>query len=81
MAHVIARQPRGRRGVPEGGSNSSENLILLCPNHHREIYDRPIHLTLLTYGEETSLNFIAQVQAIPIGAPGGPSTKTPHRWR
>jgi hypothetical protein len=41
MAHVIARQPKGRRGVPGGGSNAYENLILLCPNHHTEIDKAP----------------------------------------
>ncbi len=41
MAHVIARQPKGRRGVPGGGSNSYDNLILLCPTHHTEIDKAP----------------------------------------
>lgn len=41
MAHIIAQQPTGRRGVPAGGSNSYDNLILLCPNHHREIDKAP----------------------------------------
>ena len=41
MAHIIARQPKGRRGVPSGGSNAYENLILLCPNHHTEIDKAP----------------------------------------
>jgi hypothetical protein len=41
MAHVIARKPRGRRGIPGGGSNSYENLILLCPTHHTEIDKAP----------------------------------------
>ncbi len=41
MAHIIARQPKGRRGVPGGGSNAYDNLILLCPNHHTEIDKAP----------------------------------------
>lgn len=41
MAHIIARQPDGRRGVEGGGSNAYENLILLCPNHHTEIDKAP----------------------------------------
>lgn len=41
MAHIIARQPKGPRGLPDGGSNSYENLILLCPNHHTEIDKAP----------------------------------------
>lgn len=41
MAHIIARQPKGRRGVEGGGSNAYDNLILLCPNHHTEIDKTP----------------------------------------
>ncbi len=41
MAHIIARQPKGRRGVPTGGSNAYDNLILLCPTHHTEIDKAP----------------------------------------
>jgi 5-methylcytosine-specific restriction endonuclease McrA len=41
MAHIIARQPTGRRGVPGGGSNAYENLILLCPTNHTEIDKAP----------------------------------------
>ena len=41
MAHIIARQPTGRRGVPGGGSNAYDNLILLCPTHHTEIDKAP----------------------------------------
>ncbi|MDA8002504.1 MAG: HNH endonuclease [Alphaproteobacteria bacterium] len=37
MAHIIARSPRGPRGRSGGGSNSYDNLILLCPNCHKEI--------------------------------------------
>jgi hypothetical protein len=41
MAHVIARQPKGRRGIAGGGSNAYENLILLCPTHHTEVDKAP----------------------------------------
>ena len=41
MAHIIARQPQGRRGVPGGGANSYDNLLLLCPTHHTEIDKAP----------------------------------------
>ncbi|CAJ2376585.1 MAG: conserved hypothetical protein [Arenicellales bacterium IbO2] len=37
MAHIIAKSPDGPRGDLGGGSNSYDNLILLCPNHHKEI--------------------------------------------
>lgn len=41
MAHVIAKQPSGPRGVAMGGDDTYENLILLCPNHHAEIDKAP----------------------------------------
>jgi hypothetical protein len=41
MAHVIARKPGGPRGEPAGGDDTYANLILLCPNHHREIDKAP----------------------------------------
>lgn len=37
MAHIIARSEQGPRGIAEGGSDSYENLILLCPTCHRHI--------------------------------------------
>ncbi|WP_299298546.1 hypothetical protein [uncultured Tateyamaria sp.] len=42
MAHQIAQKPGGPRGVPGGGSDTYENLILLCPTHHTEIDKAPI---------------------------------------
>jgi hypothetical protein len=41
MAHVIASSPAGPRGVPDGGDNTYENLILLCPTHHTEVDKAP----------------------------------------
>lgn len=41
MAHVIARKPDGPRGVPGGGDDTYENLILLCPTCHRLIDKAP----------------------------------------
>lgn len=41
MAHVIARQPGGPRGRVEGGSDSYQNLVLLCPSCHRMIDKAP----------------------------------------
>ena len=41
MAHVVAKQPRGPRGRAEGGSDSYQNLILLCPSCHRKIDKAP----------------------------------------
>lgn len=41
MAHVIASKPSGPRGVEAGGSDSYENLLLLCPTCHRMIDKAP----------------------------------------
>lgn len=41
MAHIIARQPDGPRGMSIGGSNEYGNLILLCPTCHRKIDKSP----------------------------------------
>ncbi len=41
MAHVIAKQPDGPRGLPEGGDDTYDNLILLCPTHHTEVDKAP----------------------------------------
>jgi hypothetical protein len=41
MAHVIARKPDGPRGQADGGEDTYENLILLCPTHHTEIDKAP----------------------------------------
>jgi len=41
MAHVVARRPGGPRGVKEGGADTYENLILLCPTCHRRIDKAP----------------------------------------
>ena len=41
MAHIIARSEGGPRGVSGGGSDSYDNLILLCPTCHRHIDKSP----------------------------------------
>lgn len=41
MAHVIAQSATGPRGDGTGGDDTYENLILLCPTHHREIDKAP----------------------------------------
>ncbi len=41
MAHVIAKKPNGPRGISTGGTDTYENLILLCPTHHTEIDKGP----------------------------------------
>ncbi len=41
MAHIIARKPGGPRGVPEGGADTYDNLILLCPACHRTVDKAP----------------------------------------
>jgi hypothetical protein len=52
MAHIIARSPMGPRGADLGGSDSYENLILLCPTHHTLVDKAPEHFpaeTLLAW--------------------------------
>lgn len=41
MAHIIARKEGGPRGIIGGGSNSYDNLILLCPTCHTEADEAP----------------------------------------
>jgi hypothetical protein len=41
MAHVIPRSPGGPRGTGVAGSDKYENLILLCPTHHRLVDKAP----------------------------------------
>ena len=41
MAHIIAKSAKGPRGAGAGGSDSYENLILLCPTCHRHIDKSP----------------------------------------
>jgi hypothetical protein len=41
MAHVIARSEHGPRGKSGGGSDTYENLILLCPTHHTMVDRAP----------------------------------------
>lgn len=41
MAHIIAKQPSGPRGIEQGGSDTYENLILLCPTCHRKVDKAP----------------------------------------
>jgi hypothetical protein len=41
MAHIIAHSKRGPRGDGVGGEDFYDNLILLCPTHHREVDKSP----------------------------------------
>lgn len=41
MAHVIGRKPSAKRSRPEGGEDIYDNLILLCPTHHKHIDKAP----------------------------------------
>lgn len=42
MAHAIARSDIGPRGGTCAGSNSYENLVLLCPTHHTLVDKAPM---------------------------------------
>jgi len=48
MAHIIAKSTSGARGNEKlaSNSNSYENLILLCANHHTEVDQNPGHYTV-----------------------------------
>lgn len=41
MAHVIGSKPTAARGTPQGGEDTYDNLILLCPTHHTHIDKAP----------------------------------------
>lgn len=41
MAHVIAKSSGGPRGVSGGGTDTYDNLILLCPTCHRKVDKSP----------------------------------------
>lgn len=41
MAHIIAKSPSSARGIPSGGNNTYDNLILLCPTHHTLVDKAP----------------------------------------
>lgn len=53
MAHIVAKMPSGPRGREQGGDDTYENLILLCPTHHTEIDKSPEG----TYTVETILSW------------------------
>ena len=41
MAHVIGNKPSAARATPDGGADTYDNLILLCPTHHTHIDQAP----------------------------------------
>lgn len=41
MAHIIAKSGSGPRGDGSGGSDTYENLVLLCPTHHTLVDHAP----------------------------------------
>ncbi len=48
IAHIAAASPDGPRGnapVPLDQRDAPDNLILLCPNHHREVDNNPDRYT------------------------------------
>jgi hypothetical protein len=57
-AHIVARSPNGPRG--EGprpaGIDGYDNLILLCPNDHKVIDDRPTEFTVASLTERKRLH-------------------------
>ncbi|WP_197409519.1 HNH endonuclease [Erythrobacter sp. YT30] len=59
QAHIIARQAGGPRGQAGGGSDSYDNLVLLCPTCHTRIDKSPEG----TYSVETLLDWKKQHEA------------------
>ena len=59
QAHIVARQAGGPRGQTGGGSDSYDNLVLLCPTCHTRIDKSPEG----TYPVETLLGWKAQHEA------------------
>jgi hypothetical protein len=45
-AHIAPRSPRGPRGEGVIGADLAANYLLLCPNHHRVVDERPDIYTL-----------------------------------
>lgn len=46
MAHVVARNSAGPRGDDLDGPDTYENLVLLCPTHHRMVDAAPRKFTV-----------------------------------
>ena len=72
MAHVIAKKPTGPRGLPEGGEDSYNNLILLCPTHHRKIDKSPEG----TFTKDVLLEWKKNHEANVAAALASPTFKT-----
>lgn len=58
MAHIIAHAPGGPRGRIGGGSDTYDNLILLCPTCHRHVDKSPAG----TFTEEQLLDWKRQAE-------------------
>jgi hypothetical protein len=67
MAHVIAREPLGPRGIPNGGSDEYQNLILLCPTCHRKVDKAPQAYpeTLLLSWKESHEKWVSEALSAP----------------
>src|SRR5688572_22788416 len=53
-AHIVGRESRGPRGesaLPLAERDNYENLILLCPAHHKIIDDHPEEFTIAVLSE------------------------------
>ena len=68
MAHMIAKRPRGPRGIGTGGADSYDNLILLCPTHHKTVDQSPDNfpaILLQDWKKRHEIN-IAEALASPV---------------
>ena len=94
-AHIVAKSPSGPRGhepKPEGGVNSYENFLILCPTHHTivdgdpDIYTKQA-LVDMKHAHETRLRLEQSVsQSWLVGGMvvelyGSPPVPQGNRWR
>lgn len=69
MAHVIARNIGGPRTDGQGGDDSYDNLILLCPTDHRTIDKAPLGTfseELLHSWKKDHENWISSLTSAPV---------------
>ncbi len=64
MAHIIGNKPTATRGIPEGGANTYDNLILLCPTHHTHIDKAPEGTYTVDMLHEWKKNHEAKISSV-----------------
>jgi hypothetical protein len=64
MAHIIGSKPTAARATPEGGADTYDNLILLCPTHHTHIDKAPEGTYTVDMLHEWKRNHEAEISSI-----------------